>query len=345
MGVHQQIEYPLNDIKDLIQNDTTNCNNTRKPNHSNIEITYEITDDDAFTVYRCPVCLCIPIINYDLRKIEYKCNCGIHNCSIDYFVTNFKSHPISKIIFKDNSHNNDKMVYCSSCSKFINDVINHKKEYYGHIIRNIDWIFFKSEEGNYTEFKYYKYIIDVEGINQVSKKEEDNETNKIIKFKYLISEFLNYNIIKKIESAYQKCLKKYKKKNDKSLKFMNNQDLEFRLNMNNKLYIYLKYIYYCFEKNYSKQNLNMQIIMNLINAINQIKNSKYNLIILDLFLKDMSRTFYDNKNHKDLLVFFHGTKGYYRCFGDFQLSKAIYDKNTQRKILSISRRIYITQKK
>ena len=38
------------------------------PGHSNIEITYERTDDSTFTVYRCPVCLCIPFINYEFRK-------------------------------------------------------------------------------------------------------------------------------------------------------------------------------------------------------------------------------------------------------------------------------------
>ena len=87
MGAHQQIKYPLNHINDLIQKDITNCNNTRKPNHSKIEIIYEMTDDGEFTVYRCPVCLCIPfVVNYEYRKIEYKCNCGIHNCSIDYFL-------------------------------------------------------------------------------------------------------------------------------------------------------------------------------------------------------------------------------------------------------------------
>ena len=300
MGAYQPIDYPLNDIKDLIQKDITNCNNTRKPNHSNIEITYEITDDSTFTVYRCPICLCIPIINYEFRKIEYKCNCGIHNCSIDYFFTNFKSHPISKIIFKDNSQNNDKMVYCSSCSKFINDVINHKKEYYGHIIRNIDWIFFKSEEGNYTEFKRCGgYLSKNDGINQVSKNEEKNDPyQNIIKFKYLISEFLNYNIIKKIENQY----KKFNKKNEERKKWINNQDLEFETNMNSKLYIYSKFIYYCFEKNYSKQNLNMQIIINLINTINQMNyNPKYDSVSFNLLLQDMSKTSFNNKKYKNLI--------------------------------------------
>ena len=133
--------------------------------------------------------------------------------------------------------------------------------------------------------------------------------------------------------------------NEERKKWLSNQDLEFETNMNSKLYIYSKYIYYCFEKNYSKQNLNMQIIINLINTINQMNyNPKYDSLSFDLFLQDMSKYFYNNKKYKALIVFFCGAKGYYKCFVDYQMHKAIYDKYTKRKILSIFKHIYITQK-
>ena len=96
---------------------------------------------DIPLIYRCPVCLSIPIFNYTQEKILYQCNCGVYNCSINYFLTNFISYPISKIILKDNiGQNNNNIGFCSICSLFV-DSSNHSKEYFGHTIKNIDNIF------------------------------------------------------------------------------------------------------------------------------------------------------------------------------------------------------------
>lgn len=82
------IEYPLDNITCLIQNDKENCNNTKKLDDSNIEIIYD-TKIKEHTIYRCPTCLCIPFLYYTMEKIMYRCNCGIFYCSLDFFFFKF----------------------------------------------------------------------------------------------------------------------------------------------------------------------------------------------------------------------------------------------------------------
>ena len=247
----QQIEFPLNNSNHLFKEDKINCNNPKIADHSNIEIIY---DKESEILYRCPVCLCIPLLYYQYLKIIYKCNCGIYRCSLDYFFTNFKSYPIIKINFKDNLENKEEIAFCSSCVKFINNVNRHKEEYFGHIIRNTNFIFFKSKEGNYTEYNYKNYYY-CEGINQISKNNEINDKeNKKINFSSFIKKYLNFNLIGKIEKIYREYQIEFNKGKEK-LKNENKYDknkIKISKEMNTKLYLFSKFIYFVFERNYKK---------------------------------------------------------------------------------------------
>ncbi len=55
--------YPLNKDKDIFNKDLNNYNNWREINYSNIEIIYD-KENDIPSIYRCPVCLSIPILYY-----------------------------------------------------------------------------------------------------------------------------------------------------------------------------------------------------------------------------------------------------------------------------------------
>ena len=248
----QPIEYPLNNSNNLIKEDKINCNNPKIADHSNIEIIYD-KESEIPTLYRCPVCLCIPLLYYQKLEIIYKCNCGIYKCSLDYFFTNFKSYPIININFKDNLENKEEIAFCSSCVKFINNVNKHKEEYFGHIIRNTNFIFFKSKEGNYTEYIFECNYC--EGINQISKKYKKYAgENRKINFRYFISKYLNFNLIGRIEKLYKEFQKEFIKGKEK-LKFENKYDInkiKMSEEMNTKLYLFSKFIYFVFEKNYKK---------------------------------------------------------------------------------------------
>jgi len=66
------IEYPLNNIENLINIGNNNYTNFRNLNHSNIDIIYEQKGSDIPSIYRCPICLSIPIFYYTQEKILYQ---------------------------------------------------------------------------------------------------------------------------------------------------------------------------------------------------------------------------------------------------------------------------------
>ena len=199
---YKKIDYPLNNI-DIDFNDES-CNNWHRKNHDNIEIQYENRTNDIPTIYRCPICLCIPILYYNELKIFYKCNCGCFNCSIDYFFHNFISYTINDIKIKGNSKN-EEIAYCSSCSQFITDIDKHKNEYYGHIIKIINDIFLKSDSSEQGEYRYhYNSSFDsfqFDGINTSSNEKKTNydfHYNNKLKYKDIIINCLKFEIILEI---------------------------------------------------------------------------------------------------------------------------------------------------
>ena len=124
---YAKIDYPLNNIENITNFGENNCTNFRVSNHSNIEID-EQKGSDIPSLYRCPVCLIIPIFYYTQEKILYQCNCGNYTCSLNYFLTSFQSYPISKINLKENKGQNNNIGFCPICSLFVNSS-NHSKEY------------------------------------------------------------------------------------------------------------------------------------------------------------------------------------------------------------------------
>ena len=340
----QQIEYPLNSLDDLIKREKLFCDNPKIPDFSNIEIIFNKNDKNP-TLYRCPSCLCIPFLYYEELYIVYKCNCGTHICSLDYFFSNFISYPIDKIIFKENKEKNNKIAFCSSCVKFINNVDKHKKEYYGHIIRNTNYI----KGNNYTEFKlernhYY------EGINQVFKCEKLKEKERKINFINFIQKYLNFNIIEKIETSYKNFLKEFNKRKENIKKNVKQKKIEFSEEFNEKLYSFSKFMYYVFQINYSRKNLNLQIIYNIFYVVYHLyefciqdKNKKEQKNEFDIFKNYFLEDFYITK--KDIV---HKNDELYYLTGSFYLHyiekiKTLYfDKTFKKFIISDLNQIYIT---
>ena len=154
--------------------------------------------------------------------------------------------PIDKIIYKDIKDENVKIKFCKVCSKFISDQSNHYIEYYFHILKDIDNIFLTSKNGNFTEFNGELF----HGHNR--NKVDSSEYCSKIQFKSFISNYLNFNIIKKIENKYKEF------QNITSV--VKNE--EFKLE-NHKLYLFAKFLYYVFIKNLSEKTLNLQIMLNL----------------------------------------------------------------------------------
>ena len=85
---YKEIEFPLNNIQNIIKNNSKDCTNCYTLDRD-IKIEYD-KKNNIPSIYRCPVCLCIPFIIYE-KKICYLCNLGYHKCSLDYFLTNFIS--------------------------------------------------------------------------------------------------------------------------------------------------------------------------------------------------------------------------------------------------------------
>ena len=339
----QPIEYPLNNSNNLIKEDKINCNNPKIADHSNIEIIYD-KESEIPTLYRCPVCLCIPLLYYQKLEIIYKCNCGIYKCSLDYFFTNFKSYPIININFKDNLENKEEIAFCSSCVKFINNVNKHKEEYFGHIIRNTNFIFFKSKEGNYTEYIFECNYC--EGINQISKKYKKYAgENRKINFRYFISKYLNFNLIGRIEKLYKEFQKEFIKGKEK-LKKENKYDknkIKISEEMNTKLYLFSKFIYFVFEKNYKKNNLNFQIIFNIFFIVYNRSTTKKQIIDIfeHYFIEDFScNPKFNNKNYKEI-KYLSSEFILERRLG---YEKIYYDKSLKRFIILDGLGIYITLK-
>jgi len=161
--------------------------------------------------------------------------------------------PIDKIIYKDIKDENAKIKFCKVCSKFISEQSNHYIEYYFHILKDIDNIFLTSKNGNFTE--YDGELFHGHNLNKV----DSSEYGSDIKFKSLISNYLNFNIIKKIENKYKEF------QNITSV--VKNE--EFKLE-NHKLYLFAKFLYYVFIKNLSEKTLNLQIMLNLYIIIKQL---------------------------------------------------------------------------
>ena len=222
---NKMIEYPLKDIEKFIDSKNKICSNKHMANHDNINIIFNQESNDIPSLYRCPVCLCIPLAIYQEPRIFYKCNCGEYNCSIDYFLSNFISYPISEINFKDSSSEQNFMVFCSDCSKFI-DVNKHKKEYFKHSFKDLNNIIInKSNEAKYDEFiiinksnaKYdefrYKVNKGFEFMNVCSDSKEIEDFVNKIQYNDFINKFLKYNIIQLIENKYNEFEKRAKEKN------------------------------------------------------------------------------------------------------------------------------------
>jgi hypothetical protein len=168
---YKEIEFPLNNIQNVIKNNSKDCTNcyTLDPY---IEIEYDNINNIP-SIYRCPVCLCIPFIIYK-TKICYLCNCGYHKCSVEYFLTNFISYPINAVNLKNyDDIESSKIYFCQVCSKFIIDREEHLNNYYGHPIKNINNIFQKTEEENYNYYEikldnYIKILEDLEMSTDIS---------------------------------------------------------------------------------------------------------------------------------------------------------------------------------
>ena len=152
----KMIEYPLKNAEKYIDSRNKSCSNSRVANHENINVIFNQESNDIPSLYRCPVCLCIPLAIYQEPRIFYKCNCGEHNCNIDYFLTNFISYPISEINFNTPSSEQGYMVFCSDCNKFI-DVDEHMKEFFKHSYKDLNNVIIKKSDGlKYEEFRYKK---------------------------------------------------------------------------------------------------------------------------------------------------------------------------------------------
>ena len=250
-----EIEYPLNDIKNIIEkNNSKDCTNcyTLDPY---IEIEYDNINNIP-SIYRCPVCLCIPFIIYK-TKICYLCNCGYHKCSVDYFLTNFISYPINAVNLKNyDDIESSKIYFCQICSKFIIDKEEHQSNYYGHPMKNIYNIFQKTEEGNYNYYEYDNNYIKGKNIKL-------SETFFHIKFSNFITRYLNFNILEKIENSY-----KIFSKNNKKMK--NEELIEKK-----KLYLFSKFLYYVFQKNIIENTLVFQIILNIYLITIQIDKNNF----------------------------------------------------------------------
>ena len=365
MGNYEKINNPINESKNILDINNQICDNSRIPYHSDIIIEFDKKDDNSKSIYRCPVCLLIPYIQYNsLDTILYRCNCGIHVCSIDYFLNNFPSYPINKITFKNNSRNSKDMAFCSSCSKFIDQPLLHAKEYYDHIIRDIRDIFFHSEVGKYEEFYYIQYGGNVySGINKNSKEKINmKKHNKSINYKKIISKFLNFNIIKKINDKYIRFQKRFKEEAGKLKKGNPYMNYEERIKgmelINEKIYLFAKYIYYIFETNYSQNNLIFQIILNLFWVIMYFKEAekskvaeayltldeikKYNFnIFIHCFLNNYAYDYFHKSDYeiiKEMNVHmeYEGKT--------VTLSKFFFDIYSKRYILFILDLFYITNK-
>ena len=269
---YTMIEYPLKGNENLIENDTKNCTNFHKANHDNIDIIYtsKNSTDNIPTIYRCQICLCIPILVFKEPNILFKCNCGDFNCSIDYFLTNFPSYPIDKINYTEKKETKEEISFCSTCSKFIEASI-HRKEYFGHPIKIIDGIFFKSETGeNFNEFYYKTDNIDyIYYINSPYDKEENEKLYDYdgpVKYETFIKNFLDFDINKLIENRLKSFTKKFNEKKGTS------SDTQQIQALNKKLFIFSKFLYYAFIKNYNTKTYNFPILLNLAYNCAQIYN-------------------------------------------------------------------------
>jgi len=306
---YKEIEYPLNDIKNIIEKnnskDYTNCY-TLDPN---IEIEYDNINNIP-SIYRCPVCLCIPFIIYN-KKICYFCNCGYHKCSVDYFLTNFISYPINAVNLKNNDDIElSKIYFCQVCSKFIINIEEHQSNYYGHPIKNINNIFQKTEEENYNCYEIHldNYIYG-KNINKIS------ETFGVIKYSNFIKKNLNLSILEKIENCY---------KIFSTNKEMKNEELIEK----KKLYLFSKFLYYVFQKNITENTLVFQIIINIYfiiiqinkkNFLNDYTNCKFdiyykftNLLTDNIIEFTPKKIFYDNYSQRYVLW------GKLDCGGEYQ---------------------------
>ena len=255
---YKEIEFPLNNIQNIIKNNSKDCTNCYTLDRD-IKIEYD-KKNNIPSIYRCPVCLCIPFIIYE-KKICYLCNCGYHKCSVDYFLTNFISYPINTIILKnyenyENIESTD-IYFCQVCSKFIIDKEEHQKNYYCHPTKNINNIFQKIEEENYNYYEFERPDDYTNGKNIIS------ETFFTIKFSNFIARYLNFNILEKIENCYK-------------IFSANNTEMEDEeLIEKKKLYLFSKYLYYVFHKNITENTLVFQIIINLYFITNQINKNNF----------------------------------------------------------------------
>ena len=224
--------------------------------------------------------------------------------------------PIDKIIYKDIKDENVKIKFCKVCSKFISDQSNHYIEYYFHILKDIDNIFLTSKNGNFTEFNGELF----HGHNR--NKVDSSEYCSKIQFKSFISNYLNFNIIKKIENKYKEFQKK--------ASVIKNE--EYKLE-NHKLYLFAKFLYYVFKKNLSEKTLNLQIMLNLYIIIKQLNNGssyfdpKYSYFFNN-FHNSGKNIF---KDKYSLLDKFYYLKNYSTI--DVEIDKIYYDIYSQRYII------------
>ena len=67
---NKMIEYPLKDIEKFIDSKNKICSNKHMTNHDNINIIFNQESNDIPSLYRCPVCLCIPLAIYQEPRIN-----------------------------------------------------------------------------------------------------------------------------------------------------------------------------------------------------------------------------------------------------------------------------------
>ena len=127
----------------------------------------------------------------------------------------------------------------------------------------------KSNSGeNYDQFRYKinKRKVDFnefEFRNAPFYSSDDFNFKEKVDYKEFMLKFLNFDIIKLIEDKYKEYNKKIKTKDKNDV-----------INLNKKLYIFSKFLYYVFVKNYTNKNLCFQILFNLAIVCLQINNVK-----------------------------------------------------------------------
>ena len=112
--------------------------------------------------------------------------------------------------------------------------------------------------------------------------------------------------------------------------------------MNNKLYLFSKFIYFVFERNYKNNNLNFQIIYNIFFVINGL----YRFYITENYCnKTMTKKKIIDVFHNYFLENFSSINPIFNRKNYIEIEKIYYDKSLKRFfIFDDTRRVFITLK-